>query len=177
MAHYLEENGLTYLWSKIKTLVGSKVDKVDGKGLSTNDYTTTEKNKLAGLSNYTLPTASASTKGGIKVGAGLSISSDVLKADVTTTVLNEAKSEVLDLANDYTDTKVRNIYTYKGSVATASNLPTSGQTAGDVYDIIAASTYGPAGTNVAWTGTEWDALGGSFDIVAITNAEIDTICK
>ena len=27
-----------------------KVDKVDGKGLSTNDYTTAEKNKLAGLS-------------------------------------------------------------------------------------------------------------------------------
>ena len=29
-----------------------KVDKVEGKGLSTNDYTTAEKNKLAGLSNY-----------------------------------------------------------------------------------------------------------------------------
>lgn len=29
--------------------VGTKVDKVDGKGLSTNDYTTTEKNKLAGI--------------------------------------------------------------------------------------------------------------------------------
>lgn len=32
--------------------VANKVDKVAGKGLSTNDYTTTEKNKLAGLSNY-----------------------------------------------------------------------------------------------------------------------------
>ena len=29
--------------------VNTKVDKVDGKGLSTNDYTTTEKNKLAGI--------------------------------------------------------------------------------------------------------------------------------
>lgn len=29
-----------------------KVDKVEGKGLSTNDFTTPEKNKLAGLSNY-----------------------------------------------------------------------------------------------------------------------------
>ena len=27
----------------------NKVDKVAGKGLSTNDYTTTEKNKLSGL--------------------------------------------------------------------------------------------------------------------------------
>ena len=30
----------------------NKVDKVNGKGLSTNDYTTAEKTKLAGLSNY-----------------------------------------------------------------------------------------------------------------------------
>ena len=29
--------------------ISGKVDKVNGKGLSTNDYTTTEKNKLAGI--------------------------------------------------------------------------------------------------------------------------------
>lgn len=33
----------------LTTIAGSKVDKVDGKGLSTNDYTTEEKNKLAGI--------------------------------------------------------------------------------------------------------------------------------
>lgn len=32
-----------------------------------NNYTTTEKQKLEGLENYTLPTASSSTKGGVKV--------------------------------------------------------------------------------------------------------------
>jgi len=31
------------------TLISNKVDKVTGKGLSTNDYTTAEKNKLAGI--------------------------------------------------------------------------------------------------------------------------------
>lgn len=36
----------------LKGLVDTKVDKVSGKQLSTNDYTTAEKNKLAGLSNY-----------------------------------------------------------------------------------------------------------------------------
>lgn len=34
---------------KITDLETNKVDKVTGKGLSTNDYTTTEKNKLAGI--------------------------------------------------------------------------------------------------------------------------------
>lgn len=33
-------------------LIEGKVDKQPGKGLSTNDYTTEEKNKLAGLTNY-----------------------------------------------------------------------------------------------------------------------------
>lgn len=33
----------------VATEIGTKVDKVSGKGLSTNDYTTTEKNKLAGI--------------------------------------------------------------------------------------------------------------------------------
>lgn len=33
-------------------IIEGKVDKVSGKGLSTNDYTTEEKNKLASLTNY-----------------------------------------------------------------------------------------------------------------------------
>ena len=35
----------------INTALGGKVDKVTGKGLSTNDYTTAEKNKLAGIAS------------------------------------------------------------------------------------------------------------------------------
>ena len=66
-----------------------KVDKVSGKGLSTEDYTTDEKTKLAGIAedanNYTLPTASAQTLGGVKVGTNLSIAADgTLKATDTT---------------------------------------------------------------------------------------------
>ena len=36
---YLDDNGLLYLVQKIKTWLTGKVDKVDGKGLSTNDLT------------------------------------------------------------------------------------------------------------------------------------------
>lgn len=67
---------LRYFYNKLKnnidTLLGKKVDKVDGKGLSTNDFTTAYKNKLDGIAEgankYTLPTASSSTLGGIKTG-------------------------------------------------------------------------------------------------------------
>lgn len=57
-----------------------KVDKVSGKGLSTEDYTTDEKDKLAGIAeganNYTLPVASAQTLGGVKVGDGINVSAE-----------------------------------------------------------------------------------------------------
>ena len=39
------------------TALNNKVDKVVDKGLSSNDYTTTEKNKLASLENYVKPTS------------------------------------------------------------------------------------------------------------------------
>lgn len=46
---FLNEKGLERLWTHITTKLGTKVDKVGGKGLSTNDYTDEEKNKLAGI--------------------------------------------------------------------------------------------------------------------------------
>lgn len=60
MSKFLDSNGLKLVWDKVKELLGKKVDVETGKGLSTNDYTTEEKTKLAGLSNYTHPGASGS---------------------------------------------------------------------------------------------------------------------
>lgn len=41
-----------YTKPETNSLLDTKVDKVEGKGLSTEDYTTAEKTKLAGLKNY-----------------------------------------------------------------------------------------------------------------------------
>lgn len=46
--------------STMNTGLNGKVDKVEGKGLSTNDYTTAEKEKLAGLSAPTQITIASS---------------------------------------------------------------------------------------------------------------------
>lgn len=51
MAKYLDENGLLYYDGKIKGRLANKVDKVDGKGLSTNDYTNDDKNKLTNIAS------------------------------------------------------------------------------------------------------------------------------
>lgn len=69
--------------SAITALQNDKVDKIAGKGLSTEDYTTAEKEKLATLQNYILPTASTSTLGGVKVdGETITITNGVIKATV-----------------------------------------------------------------------------------------------
>lgn len=62
-----------------------------------------------------------------------------------------------------------NVYKYKGSVATVAELPASGNTAGDVYNVTATDM------NYGWTGSAWDPLGQIFSVDSITNAEIDTI--
>jgi len=69
---------------------------------------------------------------------------------------------VSDLTNYYDkttiDNKVSSVYKYKGSVATYADLPSSGLTAGDVYNVESD------GSNYAWTGTEWDKLGATVDL-------------
>lgn len=61
------------------------------------------------------------------------------------------------------------VYRYKGSAANFASLPTDRNETGDVWNV--EST----GMNYAWTGEAWDALGESFRIESVTNAEIDEI--
>lgn len=46
---FLNDSGLSYTISKIKTLLSNKVDKETGKGLSSNDFTSSLKTKLEGV--------------------------------------------------------------------------------------------------------------------------------
>lgn len=76
--------------AKIAALESGKVDKVEGKELSSNDFTDAYKTKLDGIAQgankYVLPTATAETIGGVKVGANISYSNGTIslsKANVT----------------------------------------------------------------------------------------------
>lgn len=80
----------------------------------------------------------------------------------------ETSGAVITLSGNvvnYVDSKVSSVYRYKGSVENYSDLASKEATAvvGDVWNVINASGSTPAGTNYAWTGTAWDALGGSID--------------
>lgn len=76
--------------ARIKALELGKVDKVEGKELSSNDFTDAYKTKLDGIAaqanKYVLPTATAETIGGVKVGVNISYSNGTIslsKANVT----------------------------------------------------------------------------------------------
>lgn len=48
---FLNEQGVQRLWTHILAKLGTKVDKVSGKGLSTNDYTNEDKDNLTSAVN------------------------------------------------------------------------------------------------------------------------------
>ena len=157
--------------------LSGKVDKVEGKGLSTNDFTTAEKTKLAGVAEgankYVLPVASASVLGGVKAGKNITIAADgTLSADQQKIDLSPY-AKTADIEETYAKkSDLTTVYKYRGSVDTYADLPVNGQTVGDVYNVVAADTANGinAGDNVAWNGNSWDNLSGVVDLSAYAKA-------
>lgn len=147
----LTDNGLEYFVEKLDTKFDTKVDKVSGKGLSTNDYTDTEKAKLADISDK----AQVNVIEGVKVnGSPLTVTDKAVNIDLSGYVLKTDMTSVMH---------------YVGTVATASDLPTSGNEVGDVYNVE------DSGANYAWNGTSWDQLGGAVNLTGYyTKDEVDT---
>lgn len=188
-----------YTKTSAATDLATKVDKVEGKQLSTEDYTTAEKTKLAGVevgaNKYILPVASATVSGGIKVGANLQMVDGVLNAvqgtvDLTPfeTKVNAANTYVsktslsTTLANYAKKSDISQAVIYRGTVDAFTDLPATAQNkTGDMYNITTAggtdANGSPikAGDNVVWNGTGWDNYGGAFVIASATDSDIDGI--
>lgn len=114
---FLNNEGLTHLWSIIKAQLGNKVDKEAGKVLSTNDYTTAEKNKLAGIATGANKTV---------VDSSLSSSST---NPVQNKVVNSAISNLNTLVgNTAVSTQISNAITaQKGAASGLATLDESGK--------------------------------------------------
>lgn len=96
---YLGSTSLALLWEKIKNKLNLKVDKVDGKGLSTNDYTTNEKTKLSNIA----------------AGAQVNVLEGIQKNGDTVTITNK-------IANITVPTKTSDITNDSGFITT-SDIP------------------------------------------------------
>ena len=169
--------------TSISTALEGKVDKVEGKVLSSNDYTTAEKEKLAGLSNYndTEIKADIAKKANAtdvytqtQVNTELGKKADKTTVESLTTTVNGKANKATTISgygitDAYTkkevDAKVTSVYKYKASVANEAALPTGGQVVGDVYNLE------DTGMNVAWTGEGWDKLGSVVDLTPYLTKE------
>lgn len=142
------------------TFTGTPAAPTAASGTNTTQLATTAfvQTAISGKQN-TLTFDSAPTSGS---------SNPVTSGGLYTTLGNYLTNAVA--ASTYaTKSEISTAYKYKGSVATVADLPSTGNTVGDVYDVQSTDM------NYAWNGTEWDQLGGTFTITSITNAEIDTI--
>lgn len=134
--------------------IDTKVDKIIGKQLSTEDYTTEDKTKVSNLPTpesivvTTDPrlTVATTTK------AGLMSAADKVQLDSTLTA-TEIENKV--------NAAVSSVYRVKGNVATVSNLPTSNVAIGDVYNITdSGANYVAVNNNPV----EWDKLSETVDL-------------
>ena len=74
---------------------------------------------------------------------------------------------VLDYLKNYVKKDdISTVYKYKGTKTNFSELTTSGNNIGDVWNITNADTANhiKAGDNVVWDGSKWDNLSGTVDL-------------
>lgn len=111
--------GGTPVSEQINTAIANKVDKVSGKGLSTNDYTTTEKNKLSGIADGAEVNQNAFSN--ITVGF-TTIAADA-KTDTLTLVAGNNVTITPDATNDkITIAATDTVYTHPTYTAKTSGL-------------------------------------------------------
>ena len=111
------------LTGQVLILEKTKVNKVEGKGLSTNDYTTPEKNKLAAIeaeaNKYVLPAATASALGGVKIGSNITLANggtiSITKANVTSALGVDPTTTYVKKAGDTMTGALTNSSTISGS--------------------------------------------------------------
>lgn len=163
----------TYVDSKLDT----KVDKEEGKGLSTNDYSDNDRQKVSNIVDYVTTMRSTTSMNTI----GLSLDKkNVITGSIYTTgsvtfnsassksagVLTASYFEKLDAlpSADELDQKINtaigSVYKVKGSVANYEALPKQNVNIGDVYNLE------DTGANYVATSTtpDWDKLSETVDL-------------
>ena len=99
----------------------NKVEVVVGKQLSTEDFTTEEKEKLAGLEKYILPVASEEELGGVKVGEGLYVTDGKLNVHEQDLSAYAKTAAIEEKLNDYA--KAVEVQTQLEAYAKKTELP------------------------------------------------------
>ena len=125
------------------------VEKVTGKDLSENDFTTALKTKLEGIAD------------GAEVNVIEKVTIDGTEQTIT------GKSVALDLSDYAKKSDIASVFNYKGSKATYAEVTAlTGAVKGDVWNVEQADANNgiKAGDNVVYDGANWDVLAGTVDL-------------
>lgn len=140
--------------------ISGKVDKITGMGLSSNDFTTAEKEKLAGIDNqankYVLPAATSNALGGVQIGSNIGNNNGLisvadassgtkgvvqLSTDISTDSASDAKAATPKAVASYVATQVSSVFSFGGSTTFANLPPTpSAANVNKIYNISDAFT-------------------------------------
>ena len=169
---YIDKNGMIFYDTAQKARLNKKVDKEEGKGLSSNDLTNDLKKKIE----------DAQPKG------DYALKSEIpsLNGYATEDFVNQKGYQTQSDVEKIVDNRTSSAMFYRGEVDNYSDLAEKEATAkrGDMYNIKNASEYNKAGDNAAWNGSAWDILSGivdlsgylkTTDIQPLSNEEIEAI--
>lgn len=118
----------------LNAAIGNKVDKVSGKGLSTNDYTTTEKNKLAGIATGAEVNQNAFSNvvvGSTTISADSKTDSLTITAGTNVTITPDADNDKITIAAKDTTYSAGTGISLSGTTINHSNSVTAGTASGD----------------------------------------------
>lgn len=149
----------------VATAIEGKADKATtlaGYGI-TDAYTKTETGEQI-----------TSAVNGAKSELQTAIDGKVAKTDITTTIAESSvasdtkvpSEKAVASAVEEVKAVASTAYKYKGSDTYENILAKEDPEVGDVWNSTTANGVYPKGTNYAWNGTEWDALGGEVDLSA-----------
>jgi len=156
--YYLSKDNFLYVWQKIKLKLANKVDKIEGKGLSTNDLTDELKEKIlnAGDSSFSGNYEDLTNKPDL---------SAYQTADNVNTAISNAIKNIQGISYSIVDT-----------------LPQQGD-AGVIYLVSNNGVNPNAYDEYIWISDRFEKIGTTevdltdylkkTDLVPITNAEID----
>lgn len=193
---YLAKTGLSYFWGRIKTIfatkteLGDKVDKVAGKGLSTEDYTSAEKTKLTNIQanaqvnaidsvsvNNTALTPDANKNVNVIVPTAtsqLTNDNNFQNATQVSTAIQSAISGITGITFNFDYSSFEELPAV-GEVGTIYFIPDATATSPNVYTEYVWNDNDEEYEQIGSAEIDVDSLWSKSDLTAITTAEIDTI--
>ena len=158
---YLDNKGVERLWAHITAKLGDKVTKEEGKGLSSNDFTTAEKTKLA---NLTAPSITSTGAGNAVT--NISVSGSTFTVEKNADFLTEHPyitkyadtSSTASPAHSETFTAVDSISRDENGHVEKINVKTITLPEYTLAGLMGSTAKGSATLPVYWTGSAWATI-------------------